>query len=162
MLPCRSRARHNRCLNLQATGTRGIAPLTDSNYSLRQMRHPSPPPASRNARRTPYDRLRGRLIPPPTSYPAALHDSDSLLLSHGLCQHVSGSRQSGPQIKALYARSPSVESKQFPPQVARFHRFLYTYSRLLPMGWAVIRGCVLNRVNTVFTNAPLIVELQLP
>ena len=42
-LPCRSKARHNRCLNLQATGTRGIAPLTDSNYSLRQMRPPPPP-----------------------------------------------------------------------------------------------------------------------
>ena len=37
-------ARHNRCLNLQATGTRGIAPLTDSNYSLRQMRPLPPPP----------------------------------------------------------------------------------------------------------------------
>ena len=39
-LPCRSKARHNMCLNLQATGTRGIALLTDSSYSLRQMRPP--------------------------------------------------------------------------------------------------------------------------
>ena len=48
-LPFRSKARHNRCLNLEATDTRGIALLTDSDYSLRQMR----PPANRNMWRTP-------------------------------------------------------------------------------------------------------------
>ena len=67
-----------------ATGTRGIALLTDSNYSLRQMR----PPVSRNAWRTPKNVCVGGYSPSPANPTPPLpppRESDSLFVTHRLC-----------------------------------------------------------------------------